>query len=81
MQQMVNHKVNNLSVSELMSLSKKYNMNITQQHATQILTILREQHVNIFNPQERIQLLKRIEKVVGRQTAQQINKLFMSFIN
>jgi hypothetical protein len=80
-QQMINYKINNLSVSQLMSLANQYNVDLTQEQASQILHILRRQQINIFNDQERLQLLKKIERIVGRSKAQQINNIFQSFIN
>lgn len=79
-QQMVNYKINHLTSSELISLARQYNVVLTQEQATQILQILRAQQIDIFNNNQRMQLLKKIEKVVGRSKAQQINQIFNSFI-
>lgn len=79
-QQMINHKITHLTVPQLLSLASQYNVTLTQEEATKILHILRMQQIDIFNNNERKQLLLKIEKVVGRNRAQQINQIFQSFI-
>lgn len=80
-QQMINHKINHLTNSQLMSLASDYNVSLTQDQATKILRILKAQQIDIFNNYQRKQLLQQIERVVGRNKAQQINQIFLSFLN
>jgi hypothetical protein len=79
-QQMVNYKINHITSSELISLASQYNVTLSSEQATQILQILRAQQIDIYNNTQRIQIMKKIEKVVGRSKAQQINQIFNSFV-
>ncbi|MCM3735671.1 DUF2624 domain-containing protein [Bacillus cytotoxicus] len=79
-QQFVNKKINNMTPKELLKYSKEYEVPITSEQADKIATLIQGKQINIYNVQERLQLLKQIAKVTSPATAQQINTLFQKLI-
>ncbi|ENQ3079917.1 DUF2624 domain-containing protein [Bacillus cereus] len=79
-QQFVNKKLNNMTSKELLKYSAEYGVPITNEQADKIVTLLQGKHINIYDDQERLQLLKQIAKVTSPATAQQINTLFQKLI-
>ena len=79
-QQFINKKINNMTSKELLKYSKEYEVPITSEQADTIVTLIQGKHINIYDVQERLQLLKQIAKVTSPATAQQINTLFQKLI-
>lgn len=79
-QQFVNKKINNMTSKELLKYSKEYEVAITSEQADKIVTLIQGKQINIYNVQERLQLLKQIATVTSPATAQQINTLFQKLI-
>lgn len=79
-QQFVNKKINNMTSKELLKYSKEYGVPITGEQADKIVTLIQGKHINIYDVQERLQLLKQIAQVTSPVTAQQINTLFQKLI-
>ncbi|HDX9577589.1 TPA: DUF2624 domain-containing protein [Bacillus pseudomycoides] len=79
-QQFVNKKINNMTSKELLKYSKEYEVPITSEQADKIATLIQGKQINIYNVQERLQLLKQIAIVTSPSTAQQINTLFQKLI-
>lgn len=75
-QQFVNKKLNNMTSKELLKYSTEYGISITSEQADKIITLIQGKHINIYDTQERLQLLKQIAKITSPATAQQINILF-----
>ncbi|ENQ3104215.1 Protein of unknown function [Bacillus sp. 491mf] len=80
-QQFVNKKINNMTSKELLKYSKEYEVPITSEQADKIVTLIQGKQINIYDIQERLQLLKQIATVTSPATAQQINTLFQKLIN
>lgn len=79
-QQFVNKKLNNMTSKELLKYSVEYGVSITNEQADKIVTLIQGKQINIYDNQERLQLLKQIAKVTSPATAQQINTLFQKLI-
>ncbi|WP_242222941.1 DUF2624 domain-containing protein [Bacillus cereus group sp. BfR-BA-01380] len=79
-QQFVNKKINNMTSKELLKYSNEYEVPITSEQADKIVTLIQGKNINIYDVQERLQLLKQIAKVTSPATAQQINTLFQKLI-
>ncbi|MCM3586311.1 DUF2624 domain-containing protein [Mesobacillus maritimus] len=75
----VNHKVNNITGEELLKYAEPFKLSISRAQADKIAKYLRGQKVNIFDDRERAKLIKEIAKVAGPETAKEVNKLFLLF--
>lgn len=78
-QSIINHKINTISGEELLKYAKQFNISVNRQQANKIAEYLRGKNVNIFDDAQRTALIKQIAKIVGPETAKEVNKLFMSF--
>ncbi|MFI2955270.1 MULTISPECIES: DUF2624 domain-containing protein [Priestia] len=79
-QQIVNKKVNNITPKELLKYSKQYNIPITDQQVHTLVSVIRQQPVNIYNLEERRNLIKQIAQVTDRETARRVNELFQQLM-
>ena len=75
----VNHKVNNITGDELLKYAEPFKLQITKSQANKIAQYLRSTKVNIFDDKERVILIKEIAKIAGPETAKEVNKLFVLF--
>ncbi len=75
----INHKISNITAAELLKYANQFNISITREQAKKIADYLRGKQINIFNPSERAVLIKEIAKVAGPETAKEVNKLFIQF--
>lgn len=75
----VNHKVNNITGDELLKYAEPFKLEITKSQANKIAQYLRSTKVNIFDDKERVILIKEIAKIAGPETAKEVNKLFVLF--
>ncbi|KAB2493567.1 DUF2624 domain-containing protein [Priestia endophytica] len=78
--QIVNNKINRMSEKELMQYSKKYDVSLTNTQAATLVNIMKEKKVDIFNVEERKELIKKIARVTDQQTARKINQLIQELI-
>ncbi len=77
----INHKVGNITADELLKYASQFNISITKGQADKIAGYLRGKKVNIFNDSERSALIKQIARVTSPETAREVNKLFVKFTN
>lgn len=75
----INHKVSTITGEELLKYAKQFNISINRKHAEQLAQYLRANKVNIFNDAERTKFIKEIAKIVGPETAKNVNQLFIQF--
>lgn len=80
LQQMINHKLNNLSGEELIALASQYNIQLTESQAAQIIRILRQEKIDVADVQQRERIIKKIEAVTNPQVAQTIKVMFQSIV-
>jgi len=75
----INHKINNITSAELMKYSKQFKIAITDDEAVKLAKHLNGRKVNIFKPSERAQLIREVAKLTSPQTAKELNDLFNLF--
>ncbi|BCC25681.1 tRNA methyltransferase [Bacillus cereus] len=63
-----------------MKYSKEYEVPITTAQADQIVVLMKGKNINIYDNDERLELLKQIAKVTSPATAQQVNTLFQQLL-
>ncbi|WP_066293394.1 DUF2624 domain-containing protein [Bacillus sp. FJAT-29937] len=73
----INHKITNITADELLKYGDQFQISITKQQASKIAAYLRGKSINIFNDAERSKLIKEIAKLAGPETARQVNQLFI----
>lgn len=81
-QQIVNQKIKTITVDELLSYSKQYDIPLTKPQAQKAIKYLKSKadvKVDIFDANERKKLLKEIAKVTSPEVARELNKLFIKF--
>jgi ribosomal protein L12E/L44/L45/RPP1/RPP2 len=80
-QKIINQKLNNISVEELLQYAKQFNVTLGQAQAAEVVKAMHGQNINIFNMNERKKLLAKIASITSQQTAQQVNQIFQKFTN
>ncbi|GLB58223.1 DUF2624 domain-containing protein [Cytobacillus sp. NCCP-133] len=75
----INHKLSNITADELLKYGEQFNINITKPQALKIADYLRGKQINIFNDRERTKVIKEIAKIAGPETAREVNRLFLQF--
>lgn len=78
--QLVNKKLNHISTKDLLKYSKEYEVPITTAQADQIVVLMKGKNINIYDNDERLELLKQIAKVTSPATAQQVNTIFQQLL-
>lgn len=75
----INHKLSNITASELLKYGAQFNISISKPQAEKIADYLRGRQINIFVDRERTKLIKEIAKIAGPETAREVNRLFLQF--
>ncbi|WP_050615793.1 DUF2624 family protein [Bacillus testis] len=75
----INMKLNGIQRDELLSLAHQYRVTLTPEEADQVCRLLRGKNYNLFNVGQRRMVVQQIAEVVGRDRAEQIEQLFLSF--
>ncbi|WP_257215712.1 DUF2624 domain-containing protein [Fredinandcohnia onubensis] len=79
-QQIINQKLKTLTPDDLMKYGKQYDIYVSKEQATNVLKIIRKnKNINIFNPDEKNQLLREIARVTSPEVARKLNQLFIKF--
>jgi len=79
-QQIVNQKLKTLTPNDLIKYGKQYDIHVTREQATSVLKLIRKRtHINIFNPDEKNQLLREIAQLTSPEVARKLNQLFIKF--
>ncbi|WP_421379888.1 DUF2624 domain-containing protein [Bacillus salacetis] len=81
LQNVVNHKINNITGDDLLSYGKQFGVKISPEQAKKIAAYLRGKNINIFNDAERSKVVKEIAKIAGPATAKEVNKIFTKFVS
>ncbi|KPL58589.1 DUF2624 domain-containing protein [Rossellomorea vietnamensis] len=80
LQNVINHKINNITNDELLKYAKQYNISLTSQQATSIVASVKGKNINIFDDTKRSKLVKDLAKIIGPRKAKEINQLFLQLI-
>ena len=75
----INHKISTITAQELMKYASQFQISINPAQAEKIAQYLRSTKANIFDTKERIAIIKEIAKIIGPETAKEVNKLFQQF--
>ncbi|MGE6752034.1 DUF2624 domain-containing protein [Rossellomorea sp. NPDC071047] len=80
LQNVINHKINNITNEELLKYANQYNISLTSQQATSIVASVKGKNINIFDDKKRSKLVKDLARVIGPSKAKEINQLFLQLI-
>ncbi|KAA0560521.1 DUF2624 domain-containing protein [Rossellomorea aquimaris] len=80
LQNVINHKINNITNEELLKYANQYNISLTSQQATSIVASVKGKNINIFNDSKRSKLVKELARLIGPAKAKEINQLFLQLI-
>lgn len=75
----INHKIKSITTEELLKYADGFKIKLSKNQAAKIAEYLRSTNLNIFNDNERAQMIKEIAKIAGPDTAKEINRLFLTF--
>ncbi|MCY7783146.1 MULTISPECIES: DUF2624 domain-containing protein [unclassified Bacillus (in: firmicutes)] len=78
-QRIILQRLNQATADDLLKYSKQYGISLTRQQAVEVANLLYGKNVNIFNESERMRLLKQVEAITSKETAQTVNELFKQF--
>ncbi|MBM7693322.1 ribosomal protein L12E/L44/L45/RPP1/RPP2 [Peribacillus deserti] len=73
---MVNQKINNIKRDELLKIGRQYGVILSSEHAEKIASMLNGKNINIFDLEQRQQVIQNIAAIAGKRTALQIESLF-----
>ncbi|MBN9653702.1 DUF2624 domain-containing protein [Halobacillus sp. GSS1] len=76
-QQLITQKLKQLTVKELLFYSQKYQIPISRDEAAAIVTALKKNKDNPFDPDGRKRMLSKLAKITSKDTARSVNKLLM----
>ncbi len=79
-QQLINKKVNNITVPELLKYCHQYDISITNQQAAQVVSVIRQKAVNIYHLPERMELLHKISLISNPETAKKVDGLLQKLL-
>lgn len=80
-QNVVNKKINHLTIPELFKYCEQYNITITHLQAEQVISTIQQKWIDIYNPQDRLELLNNIALISNKETAQKVNQLLKKLIS
>jgi Protein of unknown function (DUF2624) len=78
-QNIINHKLNTMTADELLQYADQYQISLSRKEASQIANYVKGKKVNIFNDEERSQLIRELAKITNIHTAKEVNRLLSSF--
>lgn len=78
-QKIVLQRLNQITANDLLKYAKQYGVSLTSSQAAEVAKLMNGKNVNIFNDAERSRLLKQVEAITSKQTAQTVNDLFNQF--
>ncbi|MEC1403763.1 DUF2624 domain-containing protein [Bacillus subtilis] len=78
-QRIILQRLNQATADDLQKYSKQYGISLTRSQAVEVANLLYGKNVNIFNESERMRLLKQVETITSKETAQTVNELFKQF--
>jgi hypothetical protein len=73
-------KLNSITSQELLQLANENNFQITPEQANQLVALIKGKNINIFNPKERLNLLKQVAIITNNETAKKVNEMFQQFM-
>lgn len=80
-QKMVLKKLNQIQPEDLMKYAKEIDETLTPDQAQKAASLVNGNNINIFNPNERLELLKKISQIINPQVARKLNELFFTYLS
>ena len=80
-QKMVLKKLNQIQPEDLMKYAKDIDETLTPDQAQKAASLVNGNNINIFNPNERLELLKKISQITNPQVARKLNELFFTYLS
>ncbi|MCG8397884.1 MULTISPECIES: DUF2624 domain-containing protein [Bacillus] len=78
-QKIILQRLNQVTAEDLLKYSKQYGISLTRTQAAEVANLMNGKNINIFNDQERLQLLKQVENITSKETANTVNEIFKQF--
>ncbi|MDT8861761.1 DUF2624 domain-containing protein [Alkalihalobacillus sp. MEB130] len=79
MQQLVNNKINSLTPGELLNLANQYNIQLTQQQAEKVISIIRSEQIDVANQAQVQRMIQRLQTEVDPYVSSVIQQLLQQF--
>ncbi|CDQ18019.1 Protein of unknown function [Halobacillus karajensis] len=76
-QQLINQKLKQLTVKELLFYSEKHRIPITKEEAAAIVKALKKNEDNPFDPVGRKRMFKKLASITSKDTARSVYQLLM----
>jgi ribosomal protein L12E/L44/L45/RPP1/RPP2 len=73
----INMKINRIQADELLSIAGQYGIELNRKQAEQICSVLIGKNINIFEEQQRKQVVAKIAQIAGTDTANKIESIFL----
>jgi hypothetical protein len=81
MQKLINYQIQHVSEQELYQYATEYNISLSSNEAKSIVSILRNNTIDIFDKQKRLSILKKISRDVNPTVAKKLNVIIEQLIN
>lgn len=79
MQQLINHKINSLTTSELLSLASENQIPVTTEQAQKVIAILKSETIDVGNQNQIHRILGRLQTEVDDHVSSVIQQLLQQF--
>ncbi|WP_163526379.1 DUF2624 domain-containing protein [Halobacillus ihumii] len=76
-QQIVMQKLRQLTVEDILHYSQKYHIKVTKNEAKQIVTALKKNQENPFDPAGRKRMLKNLAAITSTETAKSVQHILI----
>ncbi|WP_077247169.1 DUF2624 domain-containing protein [Pseudobacillus wudalianchiensis] len=80
LQNIINQKAQMMTGDELLKYAKGLDIPLKREEAERVASLLRSRRIDLFNEQERVNLLREIAAITNKQTADKLNKLLKTFL-
>lgn len=72
---LINQKINQLTVNELINYASRYGIYLSANQAIKIIRILKQQRINIGNKQQIMQIIRKIESDISEDVRNKVINL------
>lgn len=76
----VNSMLNSMTVEKLLSYANEYQIPLNQEQASKIIGEMAGKKLDIFNKQQRLEMIKRVSQITSPTVAKQVNELFNELV-
>ncbi|WP_017728359.1 DUF2624 family protein [Halalkalibacterium ligniniphilum] len=79
MQQLVNQKINALTVMDLLQLAKQYQISLSQEQANKVLIVIHSEKIDVGNKEQVNRLIQRLQVEIDPHVSNVIAQLLKQF--